>query len=413
MKILIIILFIVSNFLQIVKADWVPVNNGLTQLNVNALTSYSSGGVNYVFAGTLWGAESGIFLSTNNGNSWNLVLSLNTDVWSLANTQSGGVNYIYAGCANSFYRSTNNGLNWVNLILPNGSHWYYAVAAAGNNVFAGCKWWSNDPGGIYKSTNFGANWVLTSFPTFAYNDVYGLEINGNNIYAGSWSGTYVSTNLGSNWIISSSGTSARSFSVINNYIFAGGGGGVFVSTNNGMNWTQTSLNNTTTYSLLDNNNIIFAGGYGGGGFQVSTDNGVSWQIRNEGGIGGVRSLCISENFILAGTDGSGGFRRPLSELVGINPVSEEVPSAYKLEQNFPNPFNSSTKIGFHISKSANVIIKICDLNGKEISLIVNEYLNAGKYEIVYNAGNISSGIYYYRLIADGLTIDTKKLVLIK
>lgn len=410
MKILIIILFIVSNFLQIVKADWVPVNNGLTQLNVNALTSYSSGGVNYVFAGTLWGAESGIFLSTNNGNSWNLVLSLNTDVWSLANTQSGGVNYIYAGCANSFYRSTNNGLNWVNLILPNGSHWYYAVAANGNYVFAGCKWWSNDPGGIYKSTNFGANWVLTSFPTFAYNDVYGLEINGNNLYAGSWSGTYVSTNLGSNWIFSGSGTSARSFSVINNYIFAGGGGGVFVSTNNGMNWTQTSLNNYTIYSLISFDNVLFAAG---AGVWVSTDNGSNWNARVEGLGGFARSLNISNGYIFTGTDGSGVYRRSLGELVGVKPISEEVPSAYKLEQNFPNPFNPRTKIGFHISKSAKVTIKVFDITGKEISLIVNEYLNAGKYEIIYNAGNISTGIYYYSLIADGLTIDTKKLVLIK
>lgn len=410
MKIRFIILLIII-CAHILKADWVQVNNGLTQLNVNAFTSYTAGGVNYLFAGTLRSSQSGVYMTTNNGSNWSLIWQIPNAVWALATTNGNGLNYVYAGTENGLGYTTNNGVNWYNGGVP---HEIYSNAASGNIVFAGCKWWSNDPGGIYKSSNFGANWVQTSFPTLAYNDVYGLEIYGNNIYAGSWSGTYVSTNLGSNWISSSSGTSARSFAVIDNYIFAGGGGGVFVSTNNGMNWTQTSLNNGTIHALLNYGFTVFAGGYvNGGGFLITTDNGSTWQNRSEGGANAIRAICILNGYIFAGTDGGGVIRRPLSELVGIKPISGEVPSAYKLEQNFPNPFNPRTKIGFHISKSANVIIKVFDTAGKEISLPVNEYLNAGKYEIIYNAGNISSGIYYYRLMADGLTVDTKKLVLIK
>lgn len=392
-----------------VKADWVQVNNGLTQLNVNALTSYTSGGVNYIFAGTLWGAQSGIFLTTNDGNSWNLMFSPNTDVWALTTAQSGGVNYIYAGCANNFFRSTNNGANWDNLILPNGSHWYYAVTASENYVFAGCKWWSNDPGGVYKSTNYGANWSLTSFPTSSFNDVYGLAINGSNVYAGSWSGTYVSTNLGDNWVFSPSGTSARAFAVNDNYVFAGGGGGVFVSTNNGMNWTQTSLNNATIYALVVYGNAIFSAG----GFWVSTDNGMTWVSKTEGMPYFVRALTISNGYIFAGTDGHGVFRRYLTELVGIEYISNEIPESFKLFQNFPNPFNSTTSIPLQIPKPSKVELTVFDILGRQISQPVNEELKAGSYEVDWNGNNFSSGIYIYRLVVNNEIIDSKKLILSK
>lgn len=167
-----------------VKADWVQVNNGLTNLNVNALCSYTSSGVNYLFAGTLWAAQCGVYLSTNNGNTWTLNWINNTDVWALATTVSGGVNYVYLGGGNLFGYTTNNGVNWYSLILPNGSHWYYSVAASGNYVFAGCKWWSNDSGGVYKSTNYGTNWVRTLYGP----EINALAINGNYVFAGAGRG---------------------------------------------------------------------------------------------------------------------------------------------------------------------------------------------------------------------------------
>ena len=72
-----------------------------------------------------------------------------------------------------------------------------------------------------------------------------------------------------------------------------------------MNWTQTSLNIGSIYALAVYNNTIFAGGYVSGGFLVSTNNGLNWQVRNEGGVGGIRSLQVSNGFLFAATDGAG------------------------------------------------------------------------------------------------------------
>ena len=98
--------------------------------------------------------------------------------------------------------------------------------------------------------------------------------------------------------------------------------------------------------------------------------------------------------------------------VGINPINTNVPDNYKLEQNYPNPFNPTTKINFAIPKSGIVTIKIYDILGKEISTLVNKYLSAGNYSVDFNGSNYSSGIYFYRLEANGY-IATKKMLLTK
>ena len=83
-----------------------------------------------------------------------------------------------------------------------------------------------------------------------------------------------------------------------------------------------------------------------------------------------------------------------------------------LISNYPNPFNSTTKIKYSISQSSFVVLKIYDILGNEIETLVNEEQHYGVYEVEYNASNISSGVYFYQLQA-GSFISTKKLVLLK
>ncbi len=99
-------------------------------------------------------------------------------------------------------------------------------------------------------------------------------------------------------------------------------------------------------------------------------------------------------------------------LVGIQPVSIEIPEVYKLYSNSPNPFNPSTDIRFDIPKAGFVILKVFDAYGKEIETIVNETLTPGKYNAVFNGGNLSSGVYFYHFFTDYFS-DTKKMVLVK
>jgi hypothetical protein len=98
--------------------------------------------------------------------------------------------------------------------------------------------------------------------------------------------------------------------------------------------------------------------------------------------------------------------------VGIQPVSNEIPKNYSLEQNYPNPFNPSTKIIFNTAENTFVILAIYDAAGREVKKLVNQKLNAGKYSVDFDAGQLSSGIYFYSIIA-GDFVQTKKMILVK
>ncbi|HCA42588.1 MAG TPA: hypothetical protein DEP28_04965 [Bacteroidetes bacterium] len=96
----------------------------------------------------------------------------------------------------------------------------------------------------------------------------------------------------------------------------------------------------------------------------------------------------------------------------IDPISVEVPKSFSLFQNYPNPFNPSTYIRFDIQKQGFVKLKVFDLLGKEIKTLVNESLQPGTYETNFDATDLTTGIYIYRLETEGFS-DTKRMVLIK
>ncbi len=102
--------------------------------------------------------------------------------------------------------------------------------------------------------------------------------------------------------------------------------------------------------------------------------------------------------------------------VAVENESNQVPKSYTLSQNYPNPFNPSTTIKFTIPKNSqneNVQINVFDILGKKVATLVNENgLSAGTYEITWHATNFSSGVYFYTLRAGSFT-DTKKLILTK
>ena len=102
-------------------------------------------------------------------------------------------------------------------------------------------------------------------------------------------------------------------------------------------------------------------------------------------------------------------------LTGIAPASTEVPDKYEMSQNYPNPFNPSTKINVSLLKTSNVKIVVFDITGKEVAILANTVMNAGKYVIDWNAasaGSLSSGVYFYRISA-GSFVDVKKMMLLK
>lgn len=90
----------------------------------------------------------------------------------------------------------------------------------------------------------------------------------------------------------------------------------------------------------------------------------------------------------------------------------ELVNSYQLSQNFPNPFNPSTKIKFSVPNSTNVSLKIFNNTGQEIAELINEKLNNGSYEINWDASGFTSGVYFYKIQSNDFT-ETKKMFLVK
>jgi hypothetical protein len=88
-------------------------------------------------------------------------------------------------------------------------------------------------------------------------------------------------------------------------------------------------------------------------------------------------------------------------------------SDFELMQNYPNPFNPATKITFSLREDANATLAVYNILGEKVIDLIDDFLRAGKHEIVFNGDNLASGIYIYKLDVDNKFTDLKKMILIK
>ena len=93
--------------------------------------------------------------------------------------------------------------------------------------------------------------------------------------------------------------------------------------------------------------------------------------------------------------------------------TNNVPDGFYLEQNYPNPFNPSTTIKFGLPRQGDVSLKVYDMAGREVANLINARMNAGQVEQRFDGSGLSSGVYFYSLVVDGLVVATKKMVLVK
>ncbi len=430
-------LFIITlNFLiplwQTTLAQWMQLN--LPDNDVRCLTIDG----NLLFAGT----HRGVFVSHNAGDSWtemNNVLPV-MYVSSLAVKDS----IIFEGTEeNGVFRSTDFGKSWqmVNNPLFIGYRIKsLSIIPKGNdsmNILAGAL------GGVYVSTDTGATWLqIDVFSTWGgpflvlENADEQLIIFASIFYGGELGGSLIirSSDYGLNWDYSSNGIpyyysyissivadaqnrlfASVYFPSVYNYQWQ-----IFSSSDFGVDWypiSSTLDSAITSMKATDISGIqaIFAGTENNGVI-LSTDEGLTWKQINDVSLEGstVNTLEVFDQYIYAGTSTSGLWKRSLSEIVtsikedNINLLAE----GYILEQNYPNPFNPSTTIRYSIPTTEFVTLKVYDVLGKEVSTLVNEEKATGNYEVKFNSGNLSSGIYFYSLKA-GKFSGTKKLILMK
>ncbi len=214
---------------------------------------------------------------------------------------------------------------------------------------------------------------------------------------------------------------------------------VFVSVTRGVIGSGGGSNIYVAYSKARSDTDAVGNNYFDMWFRYSADNGATWgpktQTTNLAGqfsqlndcryaaispsnAGNTAHLITSIDTIAASNvNGAAAswskcYYVKIAPVIGINTISTEIPKGYDLSQNYPNPFNPTTKIKFALPNAGLVTLKMYDILGKEVSVLINKQMSAGTFEYEFNAIGLTSGVYFYR-IESGNFVDTKKLVLVK
>lgn len=401
-------------------ATFTQYNGGLTNLNLQCIAlCRNNPDVLYVGTGVTSSSTRGVFVTTNGG-----------DVWT--------------------FRST--GITQTPIAIQG-----LAVDPTNPNVAYIADWDGVNPAtdGIYKTTNGGVSWFVANTGFGANKIVLSLAIdwnNPNNIYAGTSflnpngpTFIYKSTNAGASWFNSSNGMDtstmainpvrALSISTANPQIILAGlfcnsghpeSGSAWKSTNGGALWTQIRNGLPFGAGQLIRSCLIRIGstsefflGYDSpdsGGVYKTTNAGQTWANYNGGTLtpdNTVRSLWSGDANVYAGVSAGSAVGLHMNlEPVGIINNNGNVPAMFALYQNFPNPFNPATYIQYDIPKQSYVLMKVYDIEGKEVRILINETKRPGKYQVLFDASSLPSEVYFYQITA-GSFRDTKKMVLVK
>ena len=385
--------------------NWTNVSgNGIP--NTTSLVSISAYDANTALTAGYVGANTFLYRTTNAGLNWSQVFTqangfINT-VWviplSFAFMQGDPV-----GGRWSLWKTSNYGLTWdsAGLYLPqagsetgwNNSFWF----------FGGKIWFGTNNTKIYHSSTNGTSWL--SYSTTGLTDIYTVSFDTNTYnntgggYAGGIS-LMKSTNTGQNWSAVTVPGAGNIYGAVKTLLYPNGswitrGSSIYYSNNFGVNWTTQFTTTTGTYTHLARYKSL--GFFTGPGYMYATKS-------------------------------NGGISRANLFVEGVKLISSEVPEAFRLFQNYPNPFNPTTKIIFSQARlsgnatdmrGAFISLKVYDAIGREAAVLHDKIIQPGTYEAEWDASNMPSGIYYYRLLVSDPVSNTlifqqaRKMVLIK
>ncbi|MCC6865774.1 MAG: T9SS type A sorting domain-containing protein [Ignavibacteria bacterium] len=392
--------------------QWVQQNSG---------TIFSLADIQFInqYTGWVCGANGTILKTTNAGLNW--VVQITGVTETLYDIHAVDSEYVYCvGIFETILKTTNGGSNWI--VIRSGVNpgkFFYGLSFINRTTgwICGSGQWTlrttngfatidssmigvsyawdiyfkdnlnglvgGESGTFYKSTNGGINWnlIIVSNET---SDFFEMSFIGDVGWLIGLQNRKVhrTINFGQTWDSISRVTPEPDnwnavsifFSSINTGWTCGGAAKVFKTTNGGYNWLQQVIPVFTAYS-----SVFFI------------NDSIGWCAGNTGTI-----LQTS----------SGGLIVPI-QLTGHN-----LPIIYKIYHNYPNPFNPSTIIRFEIPQNSYVKLTVYNSLGEQISDLVNQRLNAGIYEVEFNAANLSSGIYFYTFFTEEYK-ETKKMILIK
>ncbi len=337
---------------------------------------------------------------------------------------------------NNFAKTTNSGVDWFSINPPDPFEVYHDFSVLNEDTI-----WlisSNSPtGGVFRTTNGGASWILQSSPGIYPDKIY--MFNERIGFTGFNEGTPTTqktTNGGFNWftVINEGFTDIYFIDSLTGWRAAGPGRFIKKTTDGGINWIMQNPPSggniyVTPVFKISNVNEDTIWGVGGMARFGNNYRGIIYNTTNGGANWGYQlpdtSISVDQYYFVEFTDRLHGWSYSTSTGIhttkggdttiytSIKQLSSEIPTDFRLNQNYPNPFNPTTTIVFEVKNSKVIKLIINDITGREISVLVNEKLNAGSYRYLFNAGSLSSGIYFYSLIIDGKKVDTKKMILVR
>ncbi len=407
-----IITFLLSTAAQ---AQWVQ-----SQLNAGlGRDLYSDGS-------TIYAASSqGVYYTSGAGDPWFNIGPADQDIFSIVLIG----NKIIAGS------TVNSG---VFLSTDNGQHWYQpptlstgmvrTLAKGSTHVFAG-EW----AGGVWRSSDDGETWESAGLNGLG---IVALYVVGNRLFAvepNNPTTIHISTDNGDTWDASYLGYPAanpRSLLFDGNTLFALDVG-LWASADTGKTWTlrQGVTFDSTGYPTKTRffRNMVklgntFVAAIDFESIHTSTDNGFTWTSFNDSLISDWTFVDIAANgpYLWALTEFFGNaYRRPLTEVIADVHHGTDVPVSLTLGQNYPNPFNPSTTIQYTLagvrsqaSGVSEVRIVIYDVLGRAVATLVNGRQAPGTYEVKFDGSRLPSGVYFCHMTAGSFT-KVRRMILAK
>jgi len=392
-------------------------------------------GIYAVDLNNIWvvGEEGTILNSTDGGSTWNVITCPVT--YSLYNVHFINADTGWVGgdhnSITEIMRTTDRGLTWELYTLSSASDYgnYDIEFIEGNPGEPPRGFVSAGLSLVWKTDDYGENWEGTGFGGCGANDLQSIcFINKEEgWFVGTPSATQEvtivhTTDGGQTYEIQNNPTdpdiklNCVSFANAQQGIAVGNSGTILYTSDGGQNWEIRTYNYNRWQSVfLTQSGKAWAVGQNGN-ITYSTDWGYTWTAQQSGVTSELWEIMFindNEGWIVGGGIGQPGVILHTTNGGVVSDVNEKnIVTQFELCQNYPNPFNPNTMIRYQIPERSFVTLKVFDVLGNEVASLLDEEKEAGIYESIFDAGSLSSGSYYYQIIA-GDYIQTKKMILLK
>lgn len=418
------------------QSNWVLQTNLQSQLRGRSVSDmvFTDSLTGYAVTPYVSNDSAFIIKTSNGGNNWFIIVAQPSSLGGFSrirfiNNSTGFT------CGNYLRKTLNAGNNWN--IINTGSYYPENMYVLNEDTIY-ITYHESMAGGIFRTINGGGNWQqIYSAGLQNPQDIYMYNVR-IGFYCSPYSKLFKTTDGGYNWSLLDNNNGFLDIKFIDSLTGYRAFSNVQKTTNGGLNWITQVLPivpgiMTTTgiikFQMINKDTILGVGGTiwypfnnSRGLINKTTNGGLNWgyQLPDTHNIPVTGYAFV--NFInykkgwIYNTIGTGIYTNVGGDSTLYSNINEQIKNIsldFKLLQNYPNPFNSITNVKVQMFKRGFVEIKIFDLTGKFVDLLINKYENQGEYTYKFDATIYSSGIYFYSLFVDGMKIDTKKLILLK